>query len=93
MHLLSECRDASFKGQGTHGHLPAFTRLTDNILLSSHRFIEENFIEVRLPGHLPDRTNIDTGLMHGYQQIRQTVATLACRFGPTDNKAPVSKLR
>ncbi len=91
-HLLPECRRASLERERAHGHLPAVADTADDKVLVGDGVGEERLVELGPTRDLNDRSDLDTGLVHRYQQIAETSVAFAPRFGASHHEHPVREL-
>ncbi|MCZ7531442.1 MAG: hypothetical protein M5U31_14565 [Acidimicrobiia bacterium] len=52
-------------GERRVGDPPTLSETPDPIRVEYTRLIQEHLVEHGVPGHLPKRTNVDAGLVHG----------------------------
>ena len=92
-HLLAERRDAALEGERAHRHLPALARRADHVLARRARAVEEHLEELGVAGDLHDRPDLDAGLVHRHEQVREPLVPLRRGIGAADDEAPVRPRR
>ena len=90
--LLAERRDAALEPEGRHRHPPAVAGLADHERRIGARVVEEHLVELRGPGDLLDRPDLDARLVHRHQQVGQPVVPGGPGFGAGDDEAPVGQM-
>ena len=73
--LLAEHGRAALDGQRGLGDPPAVARFADHVGGVGARAVEEDLVELRGAGQLPDRAHRDPRLAHRHQQLRQALAS------------------
>src|ERR1019366_6584741 len=72
---------------------PAAAHGADDVVRRRTSAVEEHFVELRGPGHLPDGPHVDALLAHRDQQIRQPSVLRRARVRAAKHEAPVGPLR
>ena len=91
--LLSHERSVAFKPQSAHRSFPTIATSTDHHVGRSDSTIKEHFAEVIVARQVFERSNFNTRLIDGYQQIRQSLVGFFFKFGAAQNKNPLCELR
>src|SRR5437588_740743 len=84
-----EAERAALVQQRRHGHLPALALLAEPIGHGYLDVVEEDLVELRLTGDLPQRSNLDAGRMHVDDQVRQPLVARRLRVAERDEDAEV----
>ena len=80
---------ATFEGESGERHPPAVADLPHHVGAAGAGTVEEHLVELRGPGELGDRTDVDPGLVHGHEQVGEPLVTDRTGLGATDHEAPV----
>ena len=79
----------AFIGQGGAGQLPAPVDLPHHAVIRDEHVVEEDLVEHRVAGDLPQRTRVDAGRRHVDQEVRDP-AVLGVPIGASQADPPVS---
>ena len=71
--LLAECRRAPLERERAHRDAPAVVDPADDVRGRGARAVEEGLVELRVPGDLHDRPDLDAGLAHRHEQVREAL--------------------
>ncbi len=75
--------------EGAHDHAPATVDLADDQVLAGAGVTEEDLGELRPAGHVPDRPDLDTGLVAGHEKHRDPPVLGGVRVGAAQDVEPV----
>ena len=79
--------------QGGHRDVPAVTGRTEHRLARHPDVGEEDLVELRVAGDLPQRTYLDARGVHVDEQVGQPAVLLGLGVGTDDEDAPVGDVR
>ena len=91
-HLLAERRDAAFEAQEPHGDCPALAWRADHAVGSGARAVEEDGIEFTAAADLPDRVDLDAGLVERHQQEYEPAVARRTFVAAGKNEYPVGEM-
>ncbi len=57
------------------------------------RAVEEHLVELRVPGDLLDRPDLDAGLVHRHEEVRDPAVPWRVAIGPGEHEAPLGPVR
>ena len=72
-HLLSEGEHAPFERERAHRDLPAVSGRPDDHVRWGAGAVEEDLVELGGAGDLADGADVDAGLVHRHEQVRQAM--------------------
>src|SRR5690606_21848919 len=89
--LLAEGRHAPLEREGAHGDLPALALAADDVGRRRAGAVEEDLVELAVPGDLDDGPHLDPRLAHGHEQVGDAgvAAGGVARPGAGEDEAPV----
>ena len=91
-HDVTEQSHAALEGQGGQGHAPAVVDLAHHEVGVGAGPVEEDLVELRGPGQLPDGPDLDAGLVHGDEEVGEPPMARRLGVGAAEDEAPVGPL-
>jgi hypothetical protein len=82
-----------FVRQRGAGKLPSVVDLPHNALVGDEHLVEEDLVEQRVTGHLPERTYVDPGRLHVDQEVGDSAVGCCVPIGARQADAPVRVVR
>ena len=82
-------RLAALERQRRVGDLPTVVDASDHVVLRAARIGEEHLAELRSAVGLGDAANLDTGLAHGHEEVRDALVLGGIRIGTGQQEAVV----
>src|SRR6266700_1630988 len=86
--LKARAERAALMHERAHGHLPSFIHFADDIFHRHTQIVEEEFVELRLAGHLAQRTDFNPRRLHVHQKHSQALVLRHSGIGTHDEFAP-----
>ncbi len=90
--LVTEQRDPALECERCEGHSPSITHFAHHHVRRGTRLVEEDLVELGRSGELCDRAQLDAGLAHRDQQVRQPLVAFLLPVRAGEDEAPVGPL-
>ena len=91
--LLAERRRAPLERERPHRDAPAAVDLAHDVRGRGARAVEERLVELAVPGDLHDRPDLDPGLIHRHEQVRQPLVLRRVAVGAAQHEDPLRPVR
>ena len=91
--LLAERERAALERERAHRDLPTAVDLADDEIGRGPGAVEEDLVELRRPGDLLDRSDLDAGLVHRHEQVGDAPVPGRVAVGAGEHEAPLRPVR